>query len=118
MHDIIDFISIKQKKDNERLHRMFRKANSLQNAEEIDKLVHDKTLVLQDHKLFLAFLKYLEGKEMDPETVFKDVLQLPKHQFEERYRMNWQSVVQLCFTFLAILKENDLEQYNAFIQGD
>lgn len=118
MHDIIDFISIKQKKDNEKLHRMFRKANSLQDAEKIDKLVTDKTLVLQDHKLFLAFLKYLEGKDMNPEMVFKDVLQLPKHQFEERYRMNWQSVVQLCFTFLAILKENNPEQYIDFIQSN
>ncbi|QCR32010.1 hypothetical protein [Lysinibacillus sp. SGAir0095] len=115
MNKIIDFISIKEQKQNEKLDKMFRKANSLQDVQEIDKLVEEKLLAVQDHKLFLAFLKYLELKELDPQSVFKEVLQLPKFQFEERYQMNWQSVVQLCFTFLAILKENDPEQYLEFI---
>ena len=83
--------------------------------EEIVKLLEEKLRAVHDHKLFLAFLKYLELKELDPQSVFKEVLQLPKFQFEERYQMNWQSVVQLCFTFLAILKENDPEQYLEFI---
>ncbi|MDN4495597.1 hypothetical protein [Ureibacillus aquaedulcis] len=115
MNKIIDFISVKQRKQDEKLDRMFRKANSLQDVQEIDKLVEEKALVVQDHKLFLAFLKYLELKELEPQTIFKEVLRLSKYRFEERYQMNWQSVVQLCFTFLAILKENDPEQYLEFI---
>lgn len=115
LNKVIDFISIKQQKQNERLDKMFRKANSLNEMQEIDKLVEEKSLAVQDHKLFLAFLKYLEMKELEPQVVFKEVLQLPKFQFEERYQMNWQSVVQLCFTFLAILKKNDPEQYLEFI---
>jgi len=115
MDKVIDFISIKKQKQDEKLHKLFQKANSLQEVQEIDKLVEEKTLAVQDHKLFLAFLKYLELKGLEPKTVFKEVLQLPKFQFEARYQMNWQSVVQLCFTFLAILKENDPEQYLEFI---
>lgn len=115
MNQIIDFISIKQQKQDEKLDRMFRKANSLQDVQEIDKLVEEKSLAVQDHKLFLAFLKYLEIKELEPQVVFKEVLQLPKFQFEEQYQMNWHSVVQLCFTFLAILKNNDPQQYLEFI---
>lgn len=115
MNKIIDFISIKKQKQNEKIDKVFRKANSLKDVQEIDKLVDEKTLAVQDHKLFLAFLKYLEMKDLEPQHVFKEVLQLPKHQFEARYQMNWQSVVQLCFTFLAILKENDPKQYLEFI---
>ncbi|HWL13286.1 MAG TPA: hypothetical protein VNQ57_09880 [Ureibacillus sp.] len=115
MNNIVDFISIKQKKQSEKIERMFRKANSLQDVQEIDKLVEGRALAVQDHKLFLAFLKYLEGKKLEPQQVFKEVLQLPKFKFEERYQMNWQAVVQLCFTFLAILKENEPEQYAEFI---
>jgi len=115
LNNVIDFISIKQQKQDEKLDKMFRKANSLSSIEEIDKLVEGKALAVKDHKLFLAFLKYLEMKELEPRNVFKEVLQLPKFQFEERYQMNWHSVVQLCFTFLAILKENDPEQYLAFV---
>ncbi|PYF06086.1 hypothetical protein [Ureibacillus chungkukjangi] len=115
LNQIIDFIAIKQQKQDEKLDRMFRKANSLQDVQEIDKLVEEKALAVQDHKLFLAFLKYLEVKELEPQAVFKEVLLLPKFQFEERYQMNWHSVVQLCFTFLAILKKNDPQQYLEFI---
>lgn len=115
LNKIIDFISIKQQKQNEKLDKMFRKANSLRDVQEIDKLVEEKSLAVQDHKLFLAFLKYLELKELDAQTIFKEVLRLPKYKFEERYQMNWHSVVQLCFTFLAILKESDPEQYLEFI---
>lgn len=118
MNNIIDFIAIKQRKQNEKLDKMFRKANSLQNSEEINKLVETKSIALQDHKLFLAFLKFLEEKKIEPKVIFKEVLQLPKHKFEEKYEMNWQAVVQLCFTFLAILKENDLNQYNEFISSN
>ena len=116
MNKIIDFLSIKQQKQNEQLNKLFQKANSLQNPKQINKLVEEKSLAVQDHKLFLAFLTYLEEKQIDPKTIFQQVLTLPKHKFEQQYQMNWHSVVQLCFTFLAILKENDLENYEQFIK--
>ncbi|RHW39511.1 hypothetical protein D1B33_01310 [Lysinibacillus yapensis] len=115
MNKIIDFISVKEQKQNEKLDKVFRKANTLKDVQEIDKLVDEKSLAVKDHKLFLAFLKYLELKELEPHMIFKEVLQLPKHEFEARHQMDWQSVVQLCFTFLAILKEHDPKQYLEFI---
>ncbi|MEL3960631.1 hypothetical protein [Lysinibacillus endophyticus] len=116
MNKIINFLEIKQQKTNEQLNKIFSKANTLKDPYQIDKLVEEKSLAIQDHKLFLAFLKYLEEKQIEPKTIFNQVLTLPKHQFEEHYQMNWQSVVQLCFTFLAILKENDYKQYEQFIK--
>lgn len=111
MNKVIDFISIKKKKQEDEMAKLFQRANSFKNREQIDKLVEEKTLEVQDHKLFLAFLAYLKENQLEPSQIFKDVLTLPKHQFEARYEMNWFSVVQLCFTFLAILKENDHKQY-------
>lgn len=115
MKNVIDFISIKKCKQNEQLEKVFRKGNSLKNPLEINKLVEEKSLVLQDHKLFLAFLAYLEEKKIEPATIFKDVLKCPKHQFEQQYEMKWTSVVQFCFTFLTILKKNEPKQYELFI---
>lgn len=116
LNKIIDFISIKQQKQNEKIEKLFRKAKSTQHPNEIDKLIEEKTLAVQDHTLFLAFISYLEERKLEPAIVFQDVLQLPKHKFEQRYEMNWHSIVQLCFTFLAILKENDPKQYEEFLQ--
>ncbi|KGR76220.1 hypothetical protein [Ureibacillus manganicus] len=115
MNKIIDFIQIKQQKQNEQLAKVFQKANTLKNPQDIDKLVDTKSLAVQEHKLFLAFLTYLEEQDIEPKTIFQAVLRLPKHQFEAEYQMNWYSVVQLCFTFLAILKENDPQSYEQFI---
>ena len=115
LKNVIDFLSIKTKKQNDQLQRLFHRANSLKNPQEINKLVDEKTLALKDHKMFLAFLAYLEEKQLEPAKIFKEVLTLPQFQFEAQYAMNWQSVVQLCFTFLAILKESDPAQYEAFI---
>lgn len=115
MNRVIDFISIKKKRQEEEMAKVLRKANSFKNREQIDKLVEEKTLAVQDHKLFLAFLAYLQENQLEPLQIFKDVLTLPKHQFEAQYEMNWFSVVQLCFTFLAILKENDKNQYEQFL---
>lgn len=115
MTKIIDFISIKQQKQNEQLEKLFFKAKTSKHPNEIDKLIEEKILAVQDHKLFLAFIAYLEERKLEPANVFHDVLQLPKHQFEQQYEMNWHSIVQLCFTFLAILKENDPKQYEEFL---
>lgn len=115
MTKIINFLAIKQHKQNEQVSKIFQKANSLQNSEQINKLVDEKSLIVQDHKLFLAFLAYLEEQKIEPKSIFQAVLKLPKHQFEEQFQMNWHSVVQLCFTFLVILKENDPDQYKQFI---
>ncbi|SOB93716.1 hypothetical protein SAMN05880501_101693 [Ureibacillus xyleni] len=116
MSKIINFLEIKQQKTNEQLNKVFRKANTLKDPHQINKLVEEKSLAIQDHKLFLAFLKYLEEKQIEPKTIFHHVLTLPKHKFEEQYQMNWEAVVQLSFTFLAILKENDTKQYEQFIK--
>lgn len=115
LNNVIDFISIKKKKQEEQIIKLFSKANSFKNRGQIDKLVREKTIAVNDHKLFLAFIAYLEEKQIKPSKIFKDVLTLPKHQFEQQYEMNWYSIVQLCFTFLAILKENDYEQYEQFL---
>ncbi len=115
MSNVIDFISIKNKKQSEQLQKVFSKANSLRNPQELNKLVEEKTIGVKDHTLFLAFLNYLEEMNIEPADIFLAVLKFPKHQFEERYQMKWQSIVQLCFTFLAIIKENDPVQYEHFI---
>lgn len=118
MNNIIDFLQLKQKKQTAKLEKVFLKANSLQQPELINQLVEDKELAVQDHKMFLAFLTYLEEKQIEPATIFNAVLTLPKHQFEAQYGMNWHSVVQLCFTFLTILKESDPIQYEQFISQE
>lgn len=115
LNNVIDFISIKENKQSEKLSKIFSKGSSLKNPQELNKLVEEKSLAVRDHKLFLAFLAYLEEKDIEPAEIFRAVLQLPKHQFEQRFHMNWSSVVQLCFTFLTILKENNPEQYKLFI---
>ncbi|NLY79009.1 MAG: hypothetical protein GX072_03630 [Lysinibacillus sp.] len=115
MNNVIDFITTKKKKQEEQLTKLFSKANTFKNREEIDKLVDEKKLAVNDHKLFLAFLAYLEDKNIESSEIFKAVLTLPKHEFELKYEMNWFSVVQLCFTFLTILKENDVRQYEQFL---
>lgn len=115
MDKVIDFISIKQQKQNEQLEKLFRKGNSLQDVGNLNNLINEKQLIVQDHQLFLAFLKYLEDQRLDAKEVFHQVLKLPKHKFEHIYQMNWFSVVQLCFTFLTILKDNDNERYEEFL---
>ncbi|WP_016836834.1 hypothetical protein [Ureibacillus thermosphaericus] len=42
MSNVIDFISMKKRKHEEQLFNLFRKANSFQNREQIDKLVDEK----------------------------------------------------------------------------
>jgi len=115
LDNIIDFISLKKKKQEEQMLKLFRKANSFQNREQIDKLVDDKKLTVEDHKNFLAFLGFLNEKGIEPTGLFKSVLKMSKHRFEQQYAVNWHAVVEYCMIFLAILKEKDQRQYDLFL---
>lgn len=113
MATIIDFLQIKQDQEDQEIKKSFQKAHSFD--EKLDMLLQNQQLKVMDHKLFLAFLAYLEEQKIVPEHVFRDVLELPKHQFEMKYEMKWSQVVKLACTFLVILKENDPVAYDAFV---
>ncbi|MEK4494222.1 hypothetical protein [Ureibacillus sp. FSL W8-0352] len=115
MSNVIDFFSMKKRKHEEQLFNLFRKANSFQNREQIDKLVDEKKLTVEDHKRFLAFLAHLQAKNIEPTELFQSVLTLSKYQFEQRYPFNWFTVVQNCLTFLTIIKEKNHKQYERFL---
>lgn len=115
MTNIIDFISKKRHHQETQLHKIFQKQNSIKDPQQLDKLVQSKILAVDDHKLFLAFLTYAEEQQIEPKAIFQDVLQMPKWQFELQYNMKWSAIVQLSFTFLVILKDNDSQAYHAFI---
>lgn len=112
MQKIINFLHQKQQKETAQLEVLFKKAHSFN--DKLDMLLANKQLQVDDHKLFLAFLAYLEQQQIQPEVLFRDVLHLPKHVFEEKYAMNWAQVVKLACTFLTILKENNPAAYEAF----
>ena len=113
MTDLINFLQYRNAKLEQQLEKLFERANSP--AARVDALLEDKQLQLEDHKLFLAFLAYLELQQLDAKKVFHDVLKLPKHQFEATYAMNWTQVMKLSVTFLTILRTNDQESYKHFI---
>lgn len=115
MDNVIDFLFVKKKKQEEQLIKLFRKANSFQNRAQIDKLVDEKTLTVEDYQHFLAFLAYLQNNKIEPASVFHSVLKMPKHRFEQTYQMNWHSVVRYCLIFLAILKKQNEKQYEQFL---
>ena len=112
MTDIINFLQYKNEKDEQLIERCFQKSYSLD--ERLDRLLQQKALQLADHQLFLAFLSYVEQQQLHAQTIFHDVIQLPKHQFEACYNMNWSQVVKLSVTFLTILKQNDVRNYEQF----
>ena len=112
MTDIIDFLQYKSVRDEQLIERYFKTANSLN--ERLDTLIQQNTLQLNDHKLFLAFLAYLELQQLEPRQIFKDVVTMPKHLFEAKYEMVWSQVVKLAVTFLTILRTNDYESYAQF----
>lgn len=114
MTNILDFLQYKNEKDETRLQQLFQKAHSLD--ERLDTLLETKHLQVEDHKLFLAFLAYLKEKEIEPQQLFRDVIHLPKFEFEARYQMNWGQVVRLAVTFLTILRINDPDGYQQFIR--
>ena len=112
MTDIINFLQHKNEREERLIEVCFQKAHSLD--EKLDALLQHKSIQIEDHKLFLAFLKYIEQQQLDPQHLFRDVIQLPKHQFQQYYHMNWAQVVKLSVTFLTILKQNDASNYEYF----
>ena len=113
MTDLINFLHYRNTKLEQKLEKIFERANSP--VDRIDALIENKELQLEDHKLFLAFLTYLEQQQLDAKRLFRDVLRLPKYQFEATYHMNWSQVIKLSVTFLTILRTNDQESYKHFI---
>ncbi len=114
MTDILNFLKFKNEKLERQLEKLFERANSPTDL--VDGLLENKAVQLEDHKLFLAFLAYLENKQLDAKKLFQDVIKLPKYQFEAKYEMNWTQVMQLSVTFLTILRINDRESYKHFIE--
>ena len=112
MTNILQFLQYKNEKDEQLIQKLFQKGNSFD--DQLDQLIENKHLQVDDHKLFLAFLGYLEEQQIEPQQLFKDVLKLPKYQFEMQYHMNWGQVVKLSVTFLTILRTNDPESYKQF----
>jgi hypothetical protein len=112
MTNILHFLQYKNEKEEARLQKLFQKAHSLD--ERLDALIKTKHLQVEDHKLFLAFLAYLEKEQIEPQQLFRDVINLPKFEFEARYHMNWGQVVRLAVTFLTILRINNPDSYQQF----
>lgn len=116
MGKIIDFSAIKKEKQSEQIRKIFQKPNSFTEVGKINQLVQGKNLSLNDHKFFLAFLGYLEKQNIDPVYLVHSLIKLSKYQFELQFSMNWNTVVEFCYIFLAILKKNEPEQYKKFIE--
>lgn len=112
MTDIIDFLQIKNKREEQLIKKSFQKGNSLD--EKLEALLKDKALKLHDHQLFLAFLTYAQTNHIEVKQLFQDVIRLPKHQFELQYNMNWSQVTKLAATFLSILQQSAPTDYEAF----
>ncbi|MCH7322134.1 hypothetical protein LZ480_09550 [Solibacillus sp. MA9] len=113
MSNIFDFLQYKNEKLELRLGKLFERANSP--GDRMDALLESKELAVEDHKLFLAFLAYLNEQQLDAKKLFQDVIKLPKHQFEAQYAMNWSQVIKLSVTFLTILRTNDINSYKQFV---
>ncbi|KOS69367.1 2-oxoglutarate ferredoxin oxidoreductase subunit beta [Lysinibacillus contaminans] len=119
MDNVIDFIA--KKKEREALKRERELEQyvalhcTLDHPENIDALVVAKDLEMKDHTLFLGFLSILKDEEIEPINIFQDVFTLEPMHFENTYNMKWWSVVQLAFTFLSILKDNEPHTYDEFL---
>lgn len=113
MTDILNFLQYKNDRLELQLEKMLARANSP--SDRMDALLESKELVLEDHKLFLAFLAYLHEQQLDAKQLFQDALKLPKHQFEAKYAMNWSQVMKLSVTFLTILRTNDINSYKQLL---
>lgn len=114
--DIIDFISIKKEKNSNEVKSITQKAHSLKNPIEIDRLINGRELSVEEHKLFLAFLTYLDEKQLVPLKVFEDFFTLSKYNFEQHYVMNWSSIEYLSITFLTILRESNPKAYEKLLK--
>ena len=115
MSPIIDFLQHYNAKQEQQIEQLFKKANS--HSERLNLLVENKHLQPSDRTLFLAFLAYLEQQQIEAKQLFIDVIKLPKHQFEQRYKMNWAQVVSLSITFFSIIHETDRQAYDQFMQA-
>lgn len=117
--NVIDFIAKKKERDAlkraRELERYVAVHCTLDQPENIDALVIEKELEVKDHTLFLGFLSILKDEKIEPLTIFQDVFRLEPVQFEISYNMKWWSVVQLAFTFLSILKDNEPHTYADFL---
>ncbi|MED4887894.1 2-oxoglutarate ferredoxin oxidoreductase subunit beta [Lysinibacillus fusiformis] len=119
VNNVIDFI-VKKKEREERqraqdLERYVATHCNFEQPENIDALVEGKLIEVKDHSLFLGFLSILKDEQIEPMTIFQDVFTLEPARFEMSYNMRWWSVVQLAFTFLTILKENEPHTYADFL---
>ncbi|WP_107838215.1 2-oxoglutarate ferredoxin oxidoreductase subunit beta [Metasolibacillus meyeri] len=112
MTNIIDFIARHEQKELTKLQRSVE--CSYYKFGELQQFVDEQQLQIKDHTLFLGFLLYLQERKMDALMIFKDVFTMPRYKFEHVYQMKWWSVVQLGFTFLAILKDNEPAEYQRF----
>lgn len=121
MGDIIDFLAIKEAKEvaqrEQQLQQHVAQDCHFEAPENIDKLVANKALQVDDHKLFLAFLSEMQQQEIEPMLLFMDVFILSPQRFEHEYNLKWWQSVQLTCTFLAILKANEPKNYERFLQG-
>lgn len=117
--NVIDFIAKKKEREERQrtqdLERYVATQCNFQQPENIDALVDGKMIEVKDHTLFLGFLSILNDQNIDPLDIFQDVFTLAPAHFEKSYNMKWWSVVQLAFTFLTILKENEPHTYADFL---
>jgi hypothetical protein len=117
--NVIDFVAKKREREERQraqdLERYVATQCNFQQPEKIDALVDEKIIEVKDHTLFLGFLSILKDEKIDPLDIFQDVFTLEPARFEMSYNMRWWSVVQLAFTFLTILKENEPHTYANFL---
>lgn len=106
MTQIISFLQKRDEKFEQQVERLFQRANS--QSQRLTTLLAHHTPKPQDYSYFLAFIAYLEEQQLEPKTVFEDVLRLPKHQFEAHYSMKWSQVVKLCVTFLMLTERAEV----------
>ncbi|MCS1380929.1 2-oxoglutarate ferredoxin oxidoreductase subunit beta [Lysinibacillus sphaericus] len=119
VNNIIDFIAKKKEREERQrakdLERYVATHCKFHQPENIDALVDGKMIEVKDHTLFLGFLSILKDEQIEPLHIFQDVFTLEPVRFEMAYNMKWWSVVQLAFTFLTILKENEPHTYADFL---
>ncbi|GLC87296.1 2-oxoglutarate ferredoxin oxidoreductase subunit beta [Lysinibacillus piscis] len=119
MGDIIDFMAKhnerEEKKRVQALQRYIETQCSFQQPEKIDALVDERVIDVKKRSLFMALLAILKERQIEPFDIFKDAIEMDATTFETTYLLKWWSVVQLAFTFLAILKEHEPQMYASFL---
>ncbi|WP_369594871.1 2-oxoglutarate ferredoxin oxidoreductase subunit beta [Lysinibacillus pakistanensis] len=117
--NVIDFIAKKKEREErqrvQELEHYVATQCNFEHPRNIDALVDEKIIEVKDHSLFLGFLSILKDEQIDPLDIFQDVFTFEPAHFEVSYNMRWWSVVQLAFTFLTILKENEPHTYADFL---